>query len=95
MGVYCLRVWSRGHQVRGHPCKLEKFALHAKIYQKTYFSIDFISKKRWIESTSPHIKKAQFQPPIKTKVKQRGCVLELKCRLLDFNFYQFMQARYD
>ena len=28
----CLRVWSRGHQVRGHTCKLRKLAIffHAK-----------------------------------------------------------------
>ena len=32
----CLRVWSRGHQVRGHPGKLGKFAIfyHAKKISK-------------------------------------------------------------
>ena len=31
-GVYCLGVWSRGHKVRGHPCKFGNLAIfyHAK-----------------------------------------------------------------
>ena len=29
----CLRVWSRGHQVRGHPGKLGKFAI-SKLWVK-------------------------------------------------------------
>ena len=35
----CLRVWSRGHQVRRHPCKLGNLAIfyNAKNFPKIYF----------------------------------------------------------
>ena len=48
---WCLRVWSRGHQVRDHPCK--SVNLDIFYYAKKIFLFCFTSKKRMDRIDSP------------------------------------------
>ena len=60
----CLRVYSRGHQVRGQLCKLGKLAIfyHAKTKNEIFsFSIVFLSKKGGYNQPPPS-KKHNFNP---------------------------------
>ena len=59
----CLRVWSVGHQVRGHPCKLGNFTMQIFFSLQNFsFSVVFTSKRGLIESTIP-------PPPLNIGVK--------------------------
>ena len=79
----CLRVCSRGHQVRGHPCKLGKLPIlyHAK--KNIYLSIPFISKKRMDRINPPPLSKENnFSPPSRVKCHNSSAKLKYPCYLL-------------
>ena len=50
----CLRVWSRGHQVRRHPCKLGNLATFYNAKKINFFFYCFLRMEReWTESAPP------------------------------------------
>ena len=62
-------VWSRGYQVRGHPCKLIGYILPCKRKSKHLpFPLTSQVKRGWLESTL--IKAKGKKHPIKLRLKE-------------------------